>query len=557
MASIDTITHPKYDEETDDWKKFRLTFEGGEAFKREYLKKFSIRETHIDFSARLAMCHVPAHAKAAVCDIKNSIFQRLVDVERLKGPPSYQDVITGSNRGVDLQGNSMTGFVGRRILPELLSMRKVGVFVDKPIIPEGASRAITKNVRPYIYVYQAEDIRSWTDDTFGNLQVVLLRDRTDEIDENGLVVNQLEEYRLLTLTESGVQVQFFNTQGEEIIEKGILLNLPEIPLVRFELSASLLKDIADYQIALLNMGSSDVNYSLKSNFPFYTEQFSPAAEMAAIKSPDQTGEKLESNTSGGKTVNVGVTQGRMYPKGLDRPDFIHPSSEPMNASMSKQAELREEIRQLVNLALTNIEPRRASAESKAIDMQSLEAGLSYIGLELEYGEREIGRIWAAYEGRSEQPTITYPRSYSLRSDEDRLTEAGQLRKLLDATPSIEYQKVLAKDIIKITVGHKVDEEELKSMHAEVDKSKIVQTDSKTIISDMEAGLVTAKTASELRGYPDGEAEKAAKETDERMALRAESQAQARGLGGEDPNASKNEKNDTPKRGEQKTRTESE
>ena len=83
----------------------------------------------------------------------------------------------------------------------------------------------------------------------------------------------------------------------------------------------------------------------------------------------------------------------------------------------------QEIRQLINLADTKIDPTRASAESKKMDMGGLEAGLSYIGLELEYGERQIQEIWSMYENSKNIATINYPERYDLRSDADRREEA--------------------------------------------------------------------------------------------------------------------------------------
>jgi hypothetical protein len=395
------------------------------------------------------------------------------------------------------------------------------VYVDKPQLPEGASLLDTKDIRPYIYKYNAEDIRSWAHDGQGRLTSLLLRDHEDELDGNGLVTSVTRSYRLVRKVEAGVTVDFFDKLGDPVVADQILLSIKEIPFAVFELSMSLLQDVSDHQIALLNMGSSDVNYAIKSNFPFYTEQINPMAQLPNIKQPGDSGEATSAGTASTSEIKVGVTQGRGYPKGLERPGFIHPSPEPLLASMRKQAELREEIRLLVNLSLTNIEPRRESAESKALDEHSLEAGLSYIGLELEYGERQIAEFWAAYE-RSDVAVVNYPTNYSLRSEEDRRAEAKELQQLQAAVPSATYQKSLAKEIASITVSHRVSETDLKKIHAEIEKSPTVQIDSKTILADHKEGLVSSKLASELRGYPTGEAAKAQSELAERIAKSAES-----------------------------------
>ncbi len=56
--------------------------------------------------------------------------------------------------------------------------------------------------------------------------------------------------------------------------------------------------------------------------------------------------------------------------------------------MSKQQQLKQDIRDLVNLNLSNIKPKLQSAESKQIDEHGLEAGLSALGLVLEHAERK-------------------------------------------------------------------------------------------------------------------------------------------------------------------------
>lgn len=555
QSTVSTTLHPEYRAESNNWEKFRLVFEGGTAFKTEYLKKFSLREGQLDFNDRFDITPVPAHAKAAVVDIKNSIFQRLADIIRVGGDISYKTAVQGKEGGVDFAGNTMTGFIGRLVLPELLSMRKVGVYVDKPQLLDGASLADAKDIRPYIYKYNAEDIRSWKYDGQGRLRALLLRDHEDELDGNGLVTTTVRSYRLLKKTEGGISVEFFDKNGNPTPTETVTLNLKEIPFAIFELSLSLLQDVADHQIALLNMGSSDVNYAIKSNYPFYTEQISPLSTLPNIKQPGDSGDVAAAGTATTSEIKVGVTQGRGYPKGLDRPGFIHPSPEPLLASMRKQAELREEIRLLVNLSLTNIEPRRESAESKALDEHSLEAGLSYIGLELEYGERQIAEFWAAYE-RSDVATVNYPTNYSLRSEEDRRAEAKELQQLQAAVPSPTYQRALAKEIASITVSHRVTETELKKIHSEIQKSATVQIDSKTILADLKEGLVSSELASELRGYPKGEAAKAQAEAAERIAKSAESSIDNPNRR-VDPDGDANAKQGEENRGDQKLPTKAE
>ncbi len=534
--TLHKLRHPQHTLMALEWEKFRLAFEGGIFFKNKFLKKFSSRETTADFNTRRNCSHVPAHAKAAVMDIRNAIFKRMIDITRVDGPDSYNQAMVGLNHGVDGKGNSMNSFMGQVILPELLVIGRVGIYIDKPQIwTEGASLADVRNLAPYLYHYQAEDIFSWHFDETNMLDAVLLRDHDFTVDEvTGVINGEIEQFRLLKKIEVNgepkVELSLFDMvfRGPGVassrtpilkpVETPIILDLPEIPFVLMELDSSLMTDIADYQISLLNLASSDVAYALKSNFPFYTEQFAPEAELPHVRPADIDGTTADAATANKYKVDIGVASGRRYPTNVDRPAFIHPSAEPLLASLQLQENLKREIRQLVNLNLSNIQPVRASADSKDRDNSGLEGGLANIGLELEFGERNLGRIWWWYESAGGgEVTVKYPNNYSLRTDEDRRREAAELQKIAPTVPSKTFQKQTMKDITTILQGHKISQAELIKMHDEIDESEVIVTDPDVIGKDHEAGFVSTKLASELRGYPEGEAEQAAKDHAERAA----------------------------------------
>lgn len=544
MTKIVDLVHPDYGIWEAYWYKWRLTYEGGYPFVDTYLEKYSSRESDTDFKSRKAISYCPAFAKAAINDIKNAIFQRIVDTTRVGGTPSYQQAVESKLGGVDNRGSSMTSFIGRKILPELLTMAKVGVYIDAPTLPERATLDDTRNLHPYLYEYGIEDIRSWEIERRGEeniIKAILLRDTVYVKDtEHNLPTDTATRFRYLYIgTDGYVHLRFYDEDGivtnrdgnQQTIE--YTLNIKTIPFVLFEIPTSLLVDVADYQVALLNMESSDIGYILKSNYPFYTEQYDPRTEMPHMKpfsSADEAGEETETKTAKQPEIRVGATQGRRYPVNLDRPGFIHPSSEPLNISIQKEDQLKRDIRLLVNLAVTNLDPKMASAESKSLDNQGLESGLSFIGLILENGERQIAKIWAEYENSKQVATVNYPRNYSLKTEDDRQREAEGKEKLMQKIPSVTYQKEVAKEIAEVTLGGKVRHETLLLIFDEIDSAETITCDAKTIDLDLQNGLVSDETASKARGYPKGEVEKARKDRAERIALVKEAQ------GGEDGQA---------------------
>src|SRR5436853_6120818 len=77
-TTIVSIRHPEYSIQSSKWAKWRLVYEAGDNFIENYLKKFSSREGETDFNLRKDITPIPSFAKAAINDIKNSIFQRTV-----------------------------------------------------------------------------------------------------------------------------------------------------------------------------------------------------------------------------------------------------------------------------------------------------------------------------------------------------------------------------------------------------------------------------------------------------------------------------------------------
>jgi len=534
---IRTFTHPEYDANIQDWTKYRLTFEGGQAFIDKYLYKYSVRELESDFIDRKKLSYCTSHAKSAVVDIKNSIYQRMSDISRNGGDATYTNAVAGKDSGVDLKHNTMNSFIGRQILPELLAIGKVGIFVDKKPLTE--NDLLSENPKPYLYKLPAENIRSWAEDDFGNLVSVLVSTMQDIVDPvTRLIIDQEEVFRHFMLTDSGTVVTVFDKDSNVIVGP-YEAEINVIPLAVLRLSQSLFQDISNYQIALLNMSSSDVNYCVKANFPVYTEQFHGRTDHTMFTNsgnalPDEEGNRKQD-------VTIGTTQGRRYPVGTERPMFIHPSSEPVRASMEKQEQMRKEIRQIVNLSVSNIQPTRSSAESKEYDNRSLESGLSYIGLELEYGENIVAKIWGEYQNQA-PASVKYPRTYNLKTDDDRIALGEKMVSIRKSVPGISYKKKITEAIIDTTVGHLSSPDELETMKKELREAVTIETDPETLRKDHEAGFVSTDLASKLRGYPEGESAQAAIDHAERAARIVKAQMRVRDM--QDPDFNRKEKEES-------------
>jgi hypothetical protein len=484
------------------------------------------------------MSPLPTFAKSAINDVRNAIYQPMIDIVRRDGSEAYLNSVSGKEMGIDRRGASMNAFMGQQVLEELLVMGQVGIFVDAPVVTPSPTLADVGDFRPFLYPYKVEDILSYSQnqpEKPSEFSSLLLRDSVIEYDSSsGLPTQEVERYRHLYIDDDGqVSIQFYNGDDDLIDRDGnpsgpTQMNLTRIPFILIDIGQSLLIDVCEYQIALLNLASSDVNYSLLANFPVYTEQADMRKVGSHLKNtanPDGTA------TTGGqgahdKEVKLGVTQGRRYDKETDRPGFIHPSSEPLKASMLLQEKMEADIKKLINLAVKTL-ASRASAESKSMDNRGLEAGLSYIGLKLEAAERQITEYWAAYEQadrRNRQiATIKYPDRYSLKSDGERIDEAKKLSEVIIGTPSKTARKELWKTNIMTLLGGKVSPDVVATIMVEIDESKFTTADPEVIIASKDAGLVGEQLASIALGFPEDEYLQARKDHAARMSLIANKQ----------------------------------
>jgi hypothetical protein len=443
----------------------------------------------------------------------------------------------------------MNSFMARNVLDELLFMGKVGIYVDKAPRVNPADRKV-----PYLYVYKKEQIINWSYDAEGTLTNVLLAEHRYTIDEDTGLPNGVEEVTRQLRLWKGRGVEVTITGKKDGPGEPRLMPWTRLPFVILELQESLAKDIADYQIALMNMESSDIAYSLHSNFPFYTEQGAPGVAdfmrpAASIMDATDNDATISSEAAAAKTkeLRVGNTQGRMYAPEMDRPSFIAPPSDPLKVSMEKEAQIRERIMVQLHLTLTNLRPVRLSSDAKAQEFQGMEAGMFSIGYTLEQAENQIADIWSMYQGSKTVATVRYPTSYSQMSPDQRVEAAESLITLASKTPSIALRRHLHMQAAQILMAGVADQTDIDAVLDEIRSAKVLDVEPGTVRDNHEAGLVGTDLASKLLGYPAGEAEKAAKDHAERLARIAAAQSSgdsvSRLTDGSDPETRNQEKTD--------------
>jgi hypothetical protein len=198
-----------------------------------------------------------------------------------------------------------------------------------------------------------------------------------------------------------------------------------------------------------------------------------------------------------------------------------------------QEKLEADIRKAVNLAVETL-ATRASAESKQLDNSGLEAGLSYIGLELEHAERLISEYWAAYESIKPEgrqiASVKYPDRYSLKTDADRITEAEKRAKLMNSVPGPTVKREIAKSIVQSLLGGRVAVDTIAKINAEIDSAPYTTSDPNVVVAAVNAGLMCPETGALALGGGPGEAKRAQAAHVERAKAIAAAQGVIRGTG---------------------------
>lgn len=234
---------------------------GGSAAMRKagerYLPKFEA-EAARDYKARLAASWLFNGYRKTVRDMTGRVFDKPVEI--LEGPDQLEDWA----KNIDLDGRDLSTFA-REVFEDGLSGPGLSyIMVDAPARNREVTRseAATANLRPYLKHISAERVLGFRSEAFANVQMLAqLRimeevEEPDPDDEFGVVT--VEQVRVLTRHESGVEVQLYRKSGENWAphEEPVMTGLAEITVIPFYANRSgfftgepLLDDLADVNVA--------------------------------------------------------------------------------------------------------------------------------------------------------------------------------------------------------------------------------------------------------------------------------------------------------------------
>ncbi len=514
-----------------DWREWRDCYAGGSHFRSEYLEQYDGKEETADYNRRERLTPIPTYAKKEINAVKNAVSQRLPDIIRREGSDKWQEAVRGVGRGIDLRGSSMNNYISQTLLAEMLIMGEVGVLVEAPELPKmerQLSKAdIPKTFQPYLNMFAIEDapiLIEAPSDSVSDWAHVLLRSHKHEFNLKTGKNDCVESFRYYWLDEARgglVSIVSLDANGVENAPQ-IHTDLEAIPFVNFDIGGSLIADVCSHQITLLNMISADSSYAIDSNYSFLTRQ----------RGNNNAGSHLTGG-EGDDTVRTGSKRGLFYNKGMDRPGFIAPPTAPMKASLELRRELKAEVRELVRGAVADLG-----------DEGSIESGLASIGFVTQAAEQRCWDHYVAYEEkRPDQrkaitPSVQYPESWSMKTDEERIEVATKLLTLGMNVIGREAKEQAAVDAIDFLHRGKKTTEQIDAMKKAVKNSPIVIGDPQILISAKKEGILCVETAAVGLGAEEGEGERALADAAKRaeMVVAAQSDVNEATRGNEDGQA---------------------
>ena len=188
---IDSL-HPEYEISIEKWTRIRHVIEGEDAVKgagRTYLPDLT-GQSAPEYDAYKTRSLFFGAAKRTVLGLVGAVMRK---EPHLEVPPALDDIV--SDIGVD--GESVTQFA-MKLLDEVLSTGRVGVYVDAPPKDEGAEDEIL----PYLTIYYPENIINWKTVRLrgrNQLSMVVLKESIEAGDGDEYRREEQTVYRVLKL----------------------------------------------------------------------------------------------------------------------------------------------------------------------------------------------------------------------------------------------------------------------------------------------------------------------------------------------------------------------
>ena len=426
LGIIFNSRHPEYIAHEAAWKRARDAYSGGTEYIHQALIKH-VSEIQLEFEERQQRAYYFNYPR----NVAQRITQYALAVDPVRTGASAELVEDWSRDGL------RTNEVMRQASTILNVYGRAWLFCGAPSFEGEADRerAQRERLRPYCTTLSPLMVKDWA---YGPDQRLLWAKVEEEhmYDQDPTVQRQTVRRVRLWTRESW---KLYDPRAGKVIEEGRNLT-GVVPLVEiteadgFGLSANhWFEDVVRISDAILNNESEAQMNVVKQMFGMLvvSESFQRGASKVQLKD-----NKGESDSFSAVVARSAALIESSEEKGISR--YISPSGVETSTIRTENANLKQELYDVVGLAIQSRSKEAQTAESKAWDFQNVTQFLANRADLLEQAELRVWEIMNRWDGSVPVPEVTYNRKFAVRDLEKNI--AGLLQLSNVPGTGIEYQK---------------------------------------------------------------------------------------------------------------------
>lgn len=418
--------HPEYVAHVEAWRRARDAYSGGTEYIRQALIRH-VSEIPLEFEERQRRAYYFNYPR----NIAQRITQYALAVDPVRASANAELVEDFSRSG--LRANE----VMRQASTLLNIYGRAWLFCGAPAF-EGAvdrERAERERLRPYCVALSPLSVKDWA---YGDDRRLLWA-KIEELhtyDSDPAVLRQtVRRVRLWTRE----YWKLYDPREGKVIEEGRNLTgvVPLVELIEpdgFGIEANhWFEDVVRISDAILNNESEAQMNVVKQMFGMLvvSENFQRGASKVQLKDS-----KGESDSFSAVVARSAALVESPEEKGISR--YISPSGVETSTIRTENANLKQELYDVVGLAIQSRSKEAQTAESKAWDFQNVTQFLVNRADLLEQAELRAWEIMNRWDGSVPVPEVTYNRKFAVRDLEKNIAGLLQLSNVPDA--GIEYRK---------------------------------------------------------------------------------------------------------------------
>lgn len=417
--------HPEYSAHQRDWERARDAYSGGFDYIRQALIRH-VSEIPIEFEERLR--------RAYYFNYPRNIAQRITQYALAVDP-----VRTGADSAL-VEDWSRSGLRTNEVMRQVSTLLNVygraWLFVGSPSFdgPVDRERAERERLRPYCVALSPLSVLDWAYGPDRRLVWAKIEELHTYDWDPDVVRRTVHRVRLWTRDKWRLYDPLTGAITEGVNPTGVIPLVELIEPDGFGIEANhWFEDVVRISDAILNNESEAQMNVVKQMFGMLvvSEAFARGASKVPVRKNDE-----ETGSFAAVVARSAALIESVEEKGISR--YISPSGVETSTIRAENANLKQELFDVVGLAIQSRSKEAQTAESKAWDFQNVTQFLTNRADLLEQAELRAWAIMNLWDSAVPVPEVTYNRKFAVRDLERNIAGLLQLSNIPDA--GIEFRK---------------------------------------------------------------------------------------------------------------------